>query len=332
MPYIEVIYGQLAVNDRKETETWVSPLEIGFSQNVIYPRFTDGRSVDSTVHEITAEAVEDEVRLLAPFPTIHAIRWSPKLRDGKGKPLLNKKGETMYGTESLFTLDNRRLYALQRAAVLQHPRHCTACVRVVTDRAEALRHIKKFRTRTNGLSITISEWNGVGRNNADGFSALRLWDWRSVVAHAMTVPADSEALLAEAAMESGSCGSWEYIDSKGVRQGPFSNWQMRQWWERKWLPPDLRIRPYSVEQAVRHNKNRTCESQGEEGDETDFVPVNQVFDPSDCFAAGSSPRFGKGEATWQACAHCQRNRWEGWGSNGRWYCITCWAKWKSGKA
>merc|ERR1712094_76460 len=81
----------------------------------------------------------------------------------------------------LFSMDNRRLYTLQRAAVAQHPRRCCVQIDVLRDKGEVMRHLKKFRTRTNGLSISIGEWNGVGRDNAADFSTKRIWDWRSAL-------------------------------------------------------------------------------------------------------------------------------------------------------
>ena len=35
----------------------------------------------------------------------------------------------------------------------------------------------------------------------------------------------------------------EYIDDEGEQRGPFSNSEMRQWWEERNLPEDLQLRP-----------------------------------------------------------------------------------------
>merc|ERR1712003_465055 len=112
-----------------------------------------------------------------------------------------------------------------------------------------MNHIKKFRTRTHGLSISVSEWNGVGRDNAKDYSVLRVWDWHSAVAKIDESNASDAAEVATEAAEKGSCGCWEYVDSKGVQRGPFSNALMRQWWLAKFLPHDLLIRPYDVAAA-----------------------------------------------------------------------------------
>ena len=36
---------------------------------------------------------------------------------------------------------------------------------------------------------------------------------------------------------------WEYIYDEGVQRGPFCNWQMRDWWQKRMLPKNLDIRP-----------------------------------------------------------------------------------------
>merc|ERR1719446_1034225 len=124
-------------------------------------------------------------------------------------------GGVRLGNEALVSVDNRRLYALQRVAVAEHPRRCRIQVNVLGDKGEVLRHIKKFRTRTNGLSVSIGEWSGVGRDNASDFSTMRVWDWRSAVAKADETTG-AETSQAREAAELGSCGSWEYLDGKDV--------------------------------------------------------------------------------------------------------------------
>mmetsp|Transcript_29927 Transcript_29927/g.93018 ORF Transcript_29927/g.93018 Transcript_29927/m.93018 type:complete len:340 (-) Transcript_29927:208-1227(-) len=335
MPNIEVLDAREVVGLVRNTQRevlWISPLDVYFSQNVVYPRFADGRSVDDTVNQIRAngyrscpstDGAAEEQRLILepPFPIIEAVRWAPKMRDGKGRPLLDDNGNQRHGDAGIFSVDNRRLYALQRAAVAQYPSQCCTAVSVITDKNEVLRHLKKFRTRTNGLSITISEWNGVGRDNARMFSAMRVWDWRSAIARAAEAGEEGSMLAVEAA-SSGSCGCWEYLDHKDVRRGPFSNWQMRQWWERRMLPTDLRIRPYDAAAIAER-----------ETPEEDFGPpfrsVEAVFqDAPSPFAAGFSPRATDQEADCKRCAQCGRRRWEGWTARGEWYCVMCWKRWK----
>ncbi|CAE8720923.1 unnamed protein product [Polarella glacialis] len=145
------------------------------------------------------------------------------------------------------------------------------------------------------------------------FTVIRVWDWRSAVAKVVEGgAADSSA--AEAA-GSGSCGSWEYVDRQANRRGPFSNFQMRQWWERKMLPPDLCIRP--------HFSGSSSSEKGQE-----FRPVADVFQEAPApFAPGWSPRVQSKEEEWHECGECGRQRLEGWSARGQWYCSHCWRKW-----
>eukprot|EP00933_Yihiella_yeosuensis_P064405 TRINITY_DN67773_c0_g1_i1.p1 TRINITY_DN67773_c0_g1~~TRINITY_DN67773_c0_g1_i1.p1 ORF type:complete len:327 (+),score=43.89 TRINITY_DN67773_c0_g1_i1:71-1051(+) len=326
MPNIETITatGAYPVNlhlpgaPAPKEEVFISPLEVSFSQNVIYPLFSDGKSVDDAMKAIRVIGEGKDAFLEPPFPDIEAVRWCPKLRDGEGKPILDSNGEERRGVEGLFTLDNRRLYALQRAAVSQYPRKCRIKVYVITERFEVLRHLKKFRTRTNGLSVTVSEWNGVGRDNAKDFNAMRVWDWRSAVAKIAEGSSDSKASSAVEVADAGSCGCWQYLDPKENSRGPFSNFQMRQWWEKKMLPPDLKIRPYFP---------------GKKSDEK-FRPVVEVFENAPApFAPGYSPRASttETEGEFHMCAECGRQRLEGWSARGNWYCVTCWKKWEVSK-
>lgn len=318
---------------------WMSPLDVLFSQNVVYPKFTDGRSVDDAVKliravpwkdtgaaggleargEVQGEAgagIAEEVELQVPFPNIQAVRWCPKLRDGQGKPLTDGQGGNRMGAEGLFTVDNRRLYALQRAAVTQWPKRCTVPVEVITDRLEVMKHLKKFRTRTNGLSITISEWNGVGRDNMKDFSAMRVWDWRSAVSSVQEGGA-AGVKAAQDAAEAGSIGCWEYLDHQDICRGPFSNWQMQQWWERKMLPADLRIRPYDAAAAAGHRQAQ------------EFTSLREYFAAApQPFAPGWSPAATEQEGEFKKCAQCNRKRWEGWTAHGEWYCTMCWKRWQ----
>eukprot|EP00929_Paragymnodinium_shiwhaense_P065408 TRINITY_DN32792_c0_g1_i1.p1 TRINITY_DN32792_c0_g1~~TRINITY_DN32792_c0_g1_i1.p1 ORF type:complete len:334 (-),score=53.63 TRINITY_DN32792_c0_g1_i1:2-1003(-) len=327
---IEVITGQLPVNlcPPKPDIIWMSPLDICFSQNVIYPTFTDGKSVDDAVKSIhTADGEGDDVVLDPPFPMIEVVRWTPKLRDGAGKPLQDENGKDRLGSEGLFTIDNRRLYALQRVAVAQYPRRCKVEVAVLKARDEIGRHLKKFRTRMNGRCVNISEWNGVGRDNAKDFSAMRIWDWRSAVQSAVAVSEGGKVddSVAKAA-QSGSCGAWEYLDGKGSRRGPFSNEMMRQWWQRGMLPKDLRIRAYDVAATV-------AEKAGEHvSEERDFAYVVDVFrEAPEAFAPGWSPQTTQQEREGQTCGECGRKRIEGWCGRGTWYCINCWKRWENDK-
>lgn len=315
MPNIEVIEADAAtlqlLRGGGKVQEEVSPLEVHFSQHVIYPLFSDGTSVDETVREVKAiecDEDEDSCWLRAPFPTIQAVRWCPKLRDGEGKPVLDENGEERRGVEGLFTLDNRRLYVLQRAAVYHYPRKCKISVEVITERWEVLHHLKKFRTRTNGLSIFISEWNGTGRDNTKHFDVLRVWDWRSAVSRLEDGGPAEQEQAAEAA-DAGNCGCWEYLDPQQICRGPYSNWQMQQWWDHKMLPRELQIRPFQPKTGA-----------GEGDSWEDFRPVMEVFaDAPSPFAPGWSPEVTLKGTEFHRCAQCRRQRVDGWSARGEWH-------------
>merc|ERR1712129_203479 len=188
----------------------------------------------------------------------------------------------------------------------------------LSDKGEMLRHLKKFRTRTDGLSISIGEWSGVGRDNASDFSTMRLWDWRSAIG------STAESSNVEAA-ELGSCGCWEYLDGKEVLRGPFSNWQMREWWARSMFPRTLRIRGYYT------SSSRQGKSERDAAGGPEFLRVDEVFAHApEPFAAGWSPRAAQEpEGEQHDCAECGRKRWEGWSARGNWYCVSCWKRWET---
>mmetsp|Transcript_20420 Transcript_20420/g.47618 ORF Transcript_20420/g.47618 Transcript_20420/m.47618 type:complete len:338 (+) Transcript_20420:62-1075(+) len=323
---------QPGISNSKSVQRWASPLDVSFSQNVLYPKFSDGRSVDEAVHlirETPCEDAEYDLTLEHPFPAIEVVWWTPKLRDGQGKPLLDKDGSERLAREKLFTLDNRRLYALQRAAVMRFPQKCRVAVGEIVDKSEVMRHLKKMRTRTVGLSVSVSEWSGTGRDNAKDYNTMRVWDWRSAVAPVEFLLRDAEERVHEAA-DSGKCGAWEYLDGKGEVRGPFSTWQMRQWWERKMLPPELKVRQFRPNLAKNNN------NAGGDGSNTlkEAEPFNLVTHlwqaPVPAFAPGLSPRnAGEGRETFTQCQQCNRKRCEGWSTRGgEWYCISCWNKWQ----
>merc|ERR1719162_1834390 len=87
--------------DSPKPTTWLSPLDISFSQNVIYPCFSDGKGVDKAIVQVKAmecvDVDEFDLTLEPPFPSISAVRWRLKLRDGEGKPLVDENGDVRMG-------------------------------------------------------------------------------------------------------------------------------------------------------------------------------------------------------------------------------------------
>jgi hypothetical protein len=126
---------------------------------------------------------EDEIkysapwRLESPFPPIEVALWRAKLRDHKtGRPKLDQQtGRVLFDKEEhLYTLDNRRLYLLQLAAISVWPERCVAEVaELPAGRPELVREMKKFKTVDSGQSILIG-------SRKDNVPFMR-WSWQASV-------------------------------------------------------------------------------------------------------------------------------------------------------
>jgi hypothetical protein len=131
-------------------ERWVSPLAVRFSQGKIHPFFHERGPISEVLLQISAKADENGTikRIEPPFPPMR---------------LLHLK---QFGV--LVTLDNRRLYALQRFALQEWPTVCLVkalCVEELTPTRLKAEN-RKFTNRTSGLEIEIES-----RSNAfDTFS------------------------------------------------------------------------------------------------------------------------------------------------------------------
>eukprot|EP00928_Gymnodinium_smaydae_P009770 TRINITY_DN13662_c0_g2_i1.p1 TRINITY_DN13662_c0_g2~~TRINITY_DN13662_c0_g2_i1.p1 ORF type:complete len:345 (-),score=60.85 TRINITY_DN13662_c0_g2_i1:258-1292(-) len=164
----------------------VSPLEVYFSQSHIRPTFQDGRSIEEALESIEAEllsALPDEGAalevpqesadgwwLLCPaFPEIEVINWRCKLRGEDGATTTDSSGQELYGPLGLYTLDNRRLYCLQKVAAKLHPVEVRVLVSVVRQEDGNCREFRKFRTPDLGRSV------GIGHRDS---TTLPRWSWR----------------------------------------------------------------------------------------------------------------------------------------------------------
>jgi len=157
------------------------PLEVWFSQPKMRHLFGDGLRVADAVTPIrVVKCTEEEekehdaaYRLEAPFPTIEVIRWRCKLRDentGRAKLDPVTGGELFDSEERWFSLDNRRLYCLQEAALRVWPERCVADVSEIRSGPHMrMPGIRKFRTPDLGRSILIG-------SRADGVPFVR-WSW-----------------------------------------------------------------------------------------------------------------------------------------------------------
>jgi len=140
-------------------EKLISPLALRFTQEHIKTIFRDGRIVEDTVEEIRACSSRHgdfDLVLEAPFPQIEIIRW------GRGD------------TEHWFTLDNRRLYCLQKAAMKHWPQRVAAKVEILYADPGAVK--RKYDSTTTGESVTVAD--------SCKDAPLFRWDWRSAAAAA----------------------------------------------------------------------------------------------------------------------------------------------------
>jgi len=128
-------------------EKMISPLGVRFTQEHIRTTFRDERIVEDTIKEIEFEEVpgaEDfDVILRFPFPAIEIVRWRAHGDD-----------EEVAEEYHWFTLDNRRLYCLQRAAVSCWPKRAAVAVEILYASPGSVR--RKCDTTTFGRSVTIA--------------------------------------------------------------------------------------------------------------------------------------------------------------------------------
>lgn len=131
-------------------ERWISPLAVRFSQGKIHPFFHERGPISEVMLQIKLKSEEGKrsKRIEPPFPPVRLLH-------------LKEQGV-------LVTLDNRRLYALQRFALQEWPTPCLVralCVDELTPtrlRAEN----RKFTNRLCGLQLEVES-----RSNAfDTFS------------------------------------------------------------------------------------------------------------------------------------------------------------------
>mmetsp|Transcript_110033 Transcript_110033/g.206274 ORF Transcript_110033/g.206274 Transcript_110033/m.206274 type:complete len:338 (-) Transcript_110033:158-1171(-) len=171
-------------------EKLINPLAVRFSQDRIWPDFQDGRSIEDSLTEISTVPVKGNYDLVLrpPFPPMEIIRLKQEIREADGERARNDKGQRIYGTESWFTFDNRRLYCLQRAALQLWPMVVAVVVKVLFDfpAVRCARH--KFRTTTDGCSVKISLPDG---------QPGELWTWQEAAKMVQTTP-EGESTVMEA--------------------------------------------------------------------------------------------------------------------------------------
>eukprot|EP00930_Biecheleria_cincta_P095732 TRINITY_DN87668_c0_g1_i1.p1 TRINITY_DN87668_c0_g1~~TRINITY_DN87668_c0_g1_i1.p1 ORF type:complete len:305 (-),score=35.09 TRINITY_DN87668_c0_g1_i1:170-1063(-) len=177
-------------NTCAESQKFLSPLSIHFSQNHIRPEFQDGRLIDDAAKDIASRHMApipaDEAGelqgfdipgcdwcLLEPrFPQIEVILWRIKLREEDGSYTLDADGNELHGELEWYTLDNRRLYCLQKAAISLYPKEVRVLVKVIRQEDGSCREFRKFRSVDRGRSISVGH-----RDSA----VNPRWSWRAEV-------------------------------------------------------------------------------------------------------------------------------------------------------
>mmetsp|Transcript_65954 Transcript_65954/g.121694 ORF Transcript_65954/g.121694 Transcript_65954/m.121694 type:complete len:358 (+) Transcript_65954:127-1200(+) len=120
------------------------------------------------------QAEKDWMLLWHPFPRIEVTKWRCKLREPDGSPKLDPHtGLELYSHEERwFSFDNRRLYCLQKAAAAVWPRQVRCEVVEIPTNLARMRELRKFDTRTFGLSVIV------GRRDDP---SPEVWSWRKAV-------------------------------------------------------------------------------------------------------------------------------------------------------
>eukprot|EP00397_Hematodinium_sp_SG-2012_P006011 GEMP01006037.1.p1 GENE.GEMP01006037.1~~GEMP01006037.1.p1 ORF type:complete len:883 (-),score=191.66 GEMP01006037.1:415-3063(-) len=146
------------------TEYVVSPLAVRFSQACIHPFFYRRGPVISVLNKIVHAPPQTslnpwhrhELVLTPPFAPIRVLSATP--------PDCREENDA-----EMWTLDNRRLYALQVAALQRWPSRCVTKI-LVTDhipRKKFKTNYRKFKTKTRGRSVDV----------VAKYQRFDEWDW-----------------------------------------------------------------------------------------------------------------------------------------------------------
>jgi len=150
-------------------EKLICPLAVRFTQEHIRPVFQDDHEIEAAIEAIRPRpGTEDyDIVLEAPFPNIEILRWHQK-GPGSADPDVNH----------WFTLDNRRLYCLQRVAVAYWPRRVGATVEVLYNATDGI--WRKDDSSTAGCSVSIGH---------SLKAIVARWSWRDEAGRARTTDA-----------------------------------------------------------------------------------------------------------------------------------------------
>mmetsp|Transcript_49090 Transcript_49090/g.154223 ORF Transcript_49090/g.154223 Transcript_49090/m.154223 type:complete len:319 (+) Transcript_49090:63-1019(+) len=177
-------------------EKLINPLAVRFSQDRIWQDFQDGTRIEDSLAQIRTVPLTGapyDLVLRPPFPPVEIIRLRQERREADGERSRDEKGRRLFGEESWFTFDNRRLYCLQRAAAELWPQRVAAVVQVMyASNPHALR--RKFDTANQGRAVTVCRH--VHGDEAPLFS----WNWRLSVSDDIQAAADEAVRAARRAV------------------------------------------------------------------------------------------------------------------------------------
>ena len=164
-PQVETFVKINEAPDPRLDSQLISPFAVRFSQARVSPEFSDGRLIDDTIKEITVKVINHGPRKVyeieAPFPPIQIMKFRAKKRDVAGRPLLDVSGNDRYFPEKWYSLDNRRLYCMQKVAAALWPLPVVGRVYIrdqlppskFDNNQAAARALKKFKSCSDGKYI-----------------------------------------------------------------------------------------------------------------------------------------------------------------------------------
>lgn len=156
-------------------EKLICPLSVRFTQEHVRPVFQEKKiSLESTIKQIKTRpgTADYDIILEAPFPNIEVVRWYQQDED-------NMEADA----EHWFTLDNRRLYCLQKVAASLWPRKVAIVVELLYSPTDGMR--RKDDSSTVGRSV------GIGHSLK---AITDRWDWRKAVPASTSCPEHVSAL------------------------------------------------------------------------------------------------------------------------------------------
>eukprot|EP00397_Hematodinium_sp_SG-2012_P005163 GEMP01005181.1.p1 GENE.GEMP01005181.1~~GEMP01005181.1.p1 ORF type:complete len:706 (-),score=136.20 GEMP01005181.1:1884-4001(-) len=152
-------------------EKWMSPLRIRFSQKEIHPFFHHRGSIEEVLPEIQRRTLAQEpgddrppiCELDPPFPPIRVVELNNQARQVQN--------------DLVITLDNRRLYALQRVALETWPK-----LTLVKVWASPWTRLSQKKLKSEWRKFSHGKDGGVAATISSRTKEWELWDWRQELA------------------------------------------------------------------------------------------------------------------------------------------------------